>query len=185
MFRILIVALLSLALAVPFAPGAARADSKDVAKVVGGLIALYALKELIEHEQRRTPSRRTPPVAATRQAPVAAPPASIPRQRTGSLAPARSPVPLPRAPAVDTTALPQGEVRLLPDRCFTTVDTQVERVSGYDAACMQSAVARPGSLPPDCLERLHSDAGPRTLYAPVCLRDRGWSPRTAGVDALR
>lgn len=81
-------------------------------------------------------------------------------------------------PSIDGRLL--DEVRLLPETCATRVATRSGSVSGYDAACMQSAVARPGSLPPSCLARHDTVDGARALYTPSCLVAEGWSPRTAG-----
>ncbi|MCK0168563.1 hypothetical protein MWU52_13440 [Jannaschia sp. S6380] len=165
MFRAALALVLAAMLA--FAPAApARADSRDVAKVIGGLIALYALKEALDHRRES----RAAPVQRRQAAPIrprdVAP--ARPRQNPTSPRPQQRPYPLPR-----------DDVRLLPDSCHVTHRTAWGRVAGYGARCMQNAVARPGLLPPECIRRVETDRGRRNIYDPGCMRTAGWSPRTA------
>lgn len=169
MFRFPLAFALMLAVAVS-AGAPARADSRDVAKVIGGLVALYALKELLDEqrEARAAPVQRREVARAPRRAPAAAAPRGAP--------PPSSPRPHRRP---ETAALPGGDMLLLPDACRVTHRTASGAVDGYGARCMQNAVARPGQLPPDCIRRLDTPDGPEAVYAPRCLRDAGWTSRTA------
>ncbi|MBF9035183.1 hypothetical protein HKCCE2091_13135 [Rhodobacterales bacterium HKCCE2091] len=66
---------------------------------------------------------------------------------------------------------PQPQVRLIaPARCYRDFGT----VRGYLAQCMQQNVARPGLLPPECITRVHTNHGPRNLFAGRCLARFGW-----------
>ena len=107
-------------------------------------------------------ARAAHPAPAARPAPVAPPP-QVTR------APLPDPLPLPARPT------DRVEIRLLPEQCRADVSNAIETIQGYDAACLQNAVALPGSLPPSCLLR-HPD---RTIYEAACLRREGWSTRLA------
>ncbi|MEM7711741.1 MAG: hypothetical protein AAF264_13550 [Pseudomonadota bacterium] len=167
MIRSILAATLSLALALPAAPPARAADAEDLAKIVGGLAALYVLKEVIEN-QRRTDNR----IGTVRRAPVYQPPIRRPHVYN---APVHSDRPVRR----QHDRFGRHDVRLLPDRCYREVETRRGVVAGYGARCLQNRVARPGLLPPDCVRQVRTDRGLRNLYGPRCLRQQGWSPRTA------
>ena len=73
MTRPILAAILSAALALPATVTPAAADSRDVARVLGGLAVLYILKEAIERDRARAaPTSR----AATRRAPPRGPSAA-------------------------------------------------------------------------------------------------------------
>ena len=156
MMRQILVAALSLGLALPAMTAPARADSRDVARIVGGLAALYILKEAIERNRdRNTPVQRS----------HAPPPVEFHPQRT----PRRHDRDRPR----------HRDVRVLPDQCYDTIRTYRGHVSGYRARCTQNAVARPGLLPPECIAQVRTNRGPRNFYDAQCLRRQGWTSRAA------
>ncbi len=184
MFRSLIAAIVALVLTLPVATPA-QADRKDALKVIGGLVALYALSEIIE--RNRDGADAAAPVA--RQRVYDPPRTGVAPARSTPTAPTRSPRPVAR---VETETLPPydplfpydtlpdaRETRILPDQCYDAVRTSAGPVAGYEAACMQNAVARPGILPPECIRRIDTETGPKALYAARCLEAEGWTPRTA------
>ncbi|SFJ67916.1 hypothetical protein [Jannaschia pohangensis] len=151
MFRNLLAATLSLALALPMTTAPAHADNRDIAKVLGGLAALYILKEALDRDRDRG-ARVVQPTPPRYVAPRPHPPRRTP---------------------------PRRDVRLLPEQCYITVPTDRGRYTGYGARCMQNAVARPGLLPPNCIRQVRAHRGPRNLYDPRCMALEGWSVRTA------
>ena len=188
MFRILIAAIAAVTFALS-APTPARADKKDALKILGGIAALYALNEMIERNRDRRPA---PDVPVGRQRVENAPVQGIAPAdplRAGRTAPARSQRPVARVepdtlppfdPLFPYDTLPDArEVRILPDQCYDAVRTSIGPVAGYDATCMQNAVARPGTLPPHCIRRIDTETDPKALYAARCLEAEGWTPRTA------
>ncbi|WP_298437492.1 hypothetical protein [uncultured Jannaschia sp.] len=173
MIRILTAAILSAAIALPATTAPARADAEDVAKVLGGLAALYILKEAVE----RNRERRAAPVA---RAPVHQPEYYSHRHSGLGAHSHRTGTDHTRAhPHRDRPRQDRRNVRVLPEQCYVTLRTDRGLVSGYGARCMQNAVARPGALPPQCIRQLRTDRGPRNIYGPRCLARDGWSPRTA------
>lgn len=170
MYRHLIAALLSAALALSAAP--ATADPKRTRNdnnaalalgIAGGIAALIVLKRQADkREAKRDEARRKAEAKAARKRHAAA---EVRRERV-----VRTPPAAIRAP---------HNARLIPEECYRTHRTFDGLVSGYGARCMQNRVARPGLLPPDCIRRLDTDRGPRNLYAPRCLRRDGWTSRTA------
>lgn len=155
--RPILAAILSLALAFPAVTTPARADSRDVARIVGGLAALYILKEAIERNRERDQERdRGRAVTVTRG-----------NNGYGHELPRRH-----GRPGFQDT-------RILPDQCYDTVRTNRGTAAGYRARCMQNAVARPGQLPPQCIVQVRTDRGPRNLYEARCLRSQGWTSRAA------
>lgn len=175
MTRPLLAAILSVALALPATVTPAAADARDVAKVLGGLAAIYLLKEAIDRNRERDRARAE---AANR--------ARVHQPRHYTHSHGRSGTHTHRLGIDHTRAhprpRPQGDrrdVKLLPDRCFRRFETPRGSIDGYGARCMQNAVARPGLLPPQCIEQVRTDRGPRNLYSARCLRRDGWAPRTA------
>ncbi len=164
MFRSLFAVILSIALALPIGATSARAgDREDIAKVLGGLAALYLLQEALTRP-RAEPVRRAP----VHSAPIYRTPVSpIPQAR---------PAPRTRDRIVNN---PRRDVRLLPRQCAVDLATSRGTVRGYRAKCMQNAVARPGILPPQCLRNVETVRGVEHIYAPRCLDREGWSTRTA------
>jgi hypothetical protein len=152
MIRSAIAALLALVLAQP----APAVEAEDVAKIAAGLAALYLLGQAIER-QGRDDIRPGRDVVARAPAPV------DPLHRSDR--PRRRPA--------------AQDIRLLPPTCRRDFEVAGDVLEGFDAACLQNRVARPGSLPPDCLRRVATSDGPRMIYGPHCLRAAGWSPRTA------
>ncbi|MEM7643333.1 MAG: hypothetical protein AAF366_12480 [Pseudomonadota bacterium] len=200
MFRPILAATLSLALAFPAAHPAMADDAEDVAKVLGGLAALYILSQAIntQSDRRAEPVRR---VESVRRAPVFTP--TIRQRQQGNLHwNGRYWEQRPtirqlqegrlRREGHDWVQRPtirqqhrhrqdlRRDVRILPDSCYREFDTRRGVVAGYGARCMQNRVARPGILPPQCIRQVRTDRdGTRNLYGPRCLRQQGWSPRTA------
>ncbi|WP_299817655.1 hypothetical protein [uncultured Jannaschia sp.] len=179
MFRCPIAAIVALALALSFA-APAQADRKDALRVIGGLVALYALSEIIE--RNRDGTAPDVPVARSR-------PAEVVLGRAAPTAPNRSPRPVARIEEdrlppwdppfpYDTMPAPR-ETRILPEQCHDAARVPDGPVAGYEAACMRNAVARPGLLPPRCLRRIGTETNPKALYAARCLEAEGWTPRTA------
>ncbi|MEM7490923.1 MAG: hypothetical protein AAF390_17545 [Pseudomonadota bacterium] len=176
MFRSILAATLSLALALPAATTPARADvdAEDVAKVLGGLAALYVLSRTLDN---RTTRRNERVVAPVRRAPIYGQPTYTQPIRRAPVHSARPILRQDRHHRRDDRF--HRDVRLLPDQCYREVDTRRGIVAGYGARCMQNRVARPGLLPPGCIVQVRTDRGTRNLYEPRCLRQAGWSPRTA------
>lgn len=157
MFKHLTAACLSAALALPMTAAPVHANAEDVAKVLGGLTALYILKEALE-------DRRAAPV--TRAAPVhQQPPRHQPVQRGHD-----------HHRRDDHR---HRDARVLPAECHYTLHTPRGWVSGYGARCLHRSVARPAALPGQCAQRVHTSRGWRTLYDARCLHRAGWSERRA------
>lgn len=196
MFRSILAATLTLALVLPAARPALANDAEDVAKIVGGLAALYILSQAIENRNDRR-VRQAEPV---RRAPTYTP--SIQQRQRGNLYwDGRNWVQRPtirqrqqgnlhwngRNWVERPTIRQQNEnrlhrdrhVRIIPEQCYREFDTRRGVVAGYGARCLQNRVARPGILPPQCIRQIRTDRGIRNLYGPRCLRQQGWSPRTA------
>ena len=110
----------------------ARADSRDAVRVIGGIIALYAIGRAIEaHQDRRSPSQAT-------HAPVQ---------------PARL---------------------VAPARCYIEGHDRHGLYRGYGRRCMHEHAVRPHLLPQACLTTVHTQRGPRDIYAGRCLAQNGW-----------
>ena len=137
---------------------AARADGRDVAGVLFGLGALYVVGRAIQ--ERRDERRAGAAVAAPAPAPAA------PNTHTGGA----------RGNGHRNHAL------IAPAGCFVEGHDRVTHryYRGYVARCMQNNVARPGSLPPQCVTRVTTNRGMRNIYAGRCLAQNGWQ-REAGV----
>ncbi|MEL6586895.1 MAG: hypothetical protein AAFY65_01585 [Pseudomonadota bacterium] len=163
MVRSLLAATLALALALPAATTPVRADAEDAARVVGGLVALYVLKEALERRQDRKEVRRVAP--STRHHNTVRRHSHIqPRHRQGG------------ARHRDRVR----DVRIIPSTCRRNVTLNNGRaVTAYGARCMQNRVARPGILPPNCIRRVSTHRGQRNVYGPRCLARNGWSERHA------
>lgn len=154
MFKSLIAATLALALALPATTNPARADAEDAVKVIGGLVALYALKEALDNRRER------------RQAPV------VTRQHTPPQATIRRSTP--------RHAQPHRDVRIIPSQCRRDVTLANGRTrTAYGARCMQNRVARPGTLPPSCIRQFQTPRGTRNVYGARCLQQNGWAERHA------
>lgn len=115
----------------------ARADGDDAARIIGGIIALYAIGRAIENSSRDRPSRNY-------HAP------SRPRQLVA------------------------------PARCFVEGHDRHGYFRGYVRRCMQNNAQHPQVLPRSCLRDVHTQRGPRTIYAGRCLARHGWV-REAGL----
>ncbi|GIT91496.1 hypothetical protein JANAI62_19530 [Jannaschia pagri] len=170
MFRQLSAAILSIALALPMTTAPARADAEDVAKVLGGLAALYVLKEAIDRRNDRRDH------SATRNQTHRPGVHHHHRHRDGtwhrhSGGNARH----SHDHARHTPPRHNNRVNRVPDRCARYLNTNRGQVLAYGARCMQRHVARPGSLPPQCIRRVNTDRGLRTVYGRGCLRREGWA----------
>ncbi|WP_371155922.1 hypothetical protein [Jannaschia sp. 2305UL9-9] len=151
MLRPLAAAALSLTLALPMAttPAQAQIEGRHAAQILGGLAALYVLKEALDRREERqaTPVQRAP----TYRAPVA------------------------RHPQRGAPARGGHNAKRIPQQCANTFRTANGRVTGYGARCMQNNVARPGALPPRCIRQVRTDRGTRNIYADRCLQREGWT----------
>lgn len=134
----------------------ARAENQNIAGILIGLGALYVVGRAI-HDRRD--ERRGTAAAATPPAPVA-PPAQTSGQRGNGH---------------------RNQALIAPAHCFVEGNDRIthQYFRGYRARCMQNTVARPGSLPPQCVTRVTTDRGPRNIYAGRCLAQNGWQ-REAG-----
>lgn len=174
MFRSILAATLSIGLALPAATPAQAGDAEDVAKIVGGIAALYILSQALENRNDRNVRRVAPVQRAQTYSPhvrLREPERFLhQRERRGIITSTR---PHQRPDRF------RHDVRLIPDQCYREIDTRRGVVAGYSARCMQNRVARPGILPSQCISQVRTDRGIRNLYGPRCLRQQGWSPRTA------
>ncbi|MEM9797702.1 MAG: hypothetical protein AAF919_14515 [Pseudomonadota bacterium] len=176
MIRSILAAVLSFAMSATAPATPVHADAKDVAKIVGGLAAIYAVSRLIEDQRRQGQVRRTEqitraPVYQPRYEPQPQPTRIRETPRTSPIYWSDRPAPRPFYNPVT--------LRVLPEQCLRQFDTPDGLTTGYGAQCMQNAVVLPGSLPPNCLRRLNTSVGERTIYAPRCMGRNGWSTRTA------
>lgn len=122
----------ALAVSTPLSPAQAQADGADAAKIVGGLIALYAITRVIKDSRD---------------------------DHTVHVTPVR----------------PQPPRKVIPDRCFRTLNKPNGGVArGFGARCLERHVHRPHRLPQACVKRVRTDHGFRTLYRGRCLREHGW-----------
>lgn len=127
--------------AVTAGAGKAQADSRDAARILGGVIALYAIGRAIELSTHDRAPRQTPHVSVTRQQP------HVPTHPPALVAPAR---------------------------CFIEGRDRNGYFRGYVRRCMQNNAARPRLLPQACLTMVHTQRGPREIYAGRCLANNGW-----------
>jgi len=151
--RTLSAATLSIALAMAAMTGSAtpaRADGSDAARILVGLIAIYGISRAIEMNNER---RTTV-------------------SRNQHVAPAR--------PVITHPNRDQWNARVAPENCRVEFNTTVGLFRGYRARCMQQSVARPGILPPQCIEQFTTDRGNRSYYGGRCLAQNGWV-REAGA----
>lgn len=119
----------------------ARADNRDVARILGGVIALYAIGRAIELNNNTRAARQVPHVPVTRAQPhVPAPPPAL----------------------------------VAPARCFVEGRDHNGYFRGYGRRCMQNNTAHPRQLPQACLTTVHTQRGPREIYAGRCLANNGW-----------
>lgn len=119
----------------------ARADGRDLARVLGGIVVLYAIGRAIEGHASAPVARQAPPVPAPR-------------------AQSHAPVHPPSFVA--------------PARCFVEGRDRNGVYRGYGRRCMHSHVAHPRALPQACLITIHTQRGPREIYAGRCLAQNGW-----------
>lgn len=131
----------------------ARASNDEIAAIIGGLIALYALGQAVQNDgDRGIPLDRVidPPRRAD-------PPRRIdpPRHR------------------------PQPHRLVAPARCFIDGQDRNGYFRGYVRRCMQRNAERPAALPQHCLRRVETHRGPRMIYGGRCLFENGWR-REAG-----
>ena len=123
--------------------GPARADSRDAASILSGVIALYAIGRAIELSNNGRAPRQAPHVSVTRTHPHAPAPAHPP-------------------------------ALVAPARCFVEGQDRNGYFRGYGRRCMQNHTARPRLLPQACLTTVHTQRGPREIYAGRCLANNGW-----------
>lgn len=118
-----------------------RADSRDAVRVIGGIIALYAIGRAIELNTHTRATRQAPHVPVTRAQPhVPAPPPDL----------------------------------VAPTRCFVEGRDHTGYFRGYGRRCMQNNTAHSRQLPQACLTTVHTQRGPREIYAGRCLARNGW-----------
>ena len=182
MFRPLLAALMSAALALSVATGPAGAhetgfdhrhdrsgDARAAIAVLGGLAALYLIKERSDRKEEEKREK-----AAEKEAR---------KDRDDRLRGHERPGHRGRGPGWgdDDRRLRWDDAydRVLPDDCYRSWSTREGLVSGYGARCLQQSVPDPAMLPPDCISQIRTDGGIRNLYADRCLRRAGWTSRTA------
>jgi len=61
-----------------------------------------------------------------------------------------------------------------PARCFVEGHDRNGYFRGYGQRCMQTHARHPQFLPRACLRDVHTQRGPRTIYAGRCLAQNGW-----------
>jgi hypothetical protein len=86
-------------------------------------------------------------------------------KRAGS--PNRGPVHTPVSPSRPT-------VRALPAECLTAYSVRGETVRYFPAACLTRNYRDADRLPATCRQTIRTTAGNTAVYAPNCLRDRGF-----------
>ena len=64
--------------------------------------------------------------------------------------------------------------RVLPAECLRTFETRNGPVRGFSRHCLKRTMHRVDRLPERCELQIRTDRGPRTIYAPRCLRRQGW-----------
>ncbi|PWJ17487.1 hypothetical protein [Jannaschia seohaensis] len=171
MFRSAAALLLSAALALPPGPAQAQLDGSQAAQILGGLLALYGLKEALEdrddnRKERAAPAQRQ---EAHRQH---GPRPDRPRQLQPYAGHGRS---------WDRHAdrWPHRDARVAPRRCERPFQGRHGWQIGYGARCMWRSVDRPRLLPDVCLREVRTPRGWRQVYPRACLRRAGWTV-TAG-----
>lgn len=65
--------------------------------------------------------------------------------------------------------------RVAPSRCFIQGRDGNGNFRGYRYRCMQNHASAPRLLPDNCLRRVWTDRGQRTIYGGRCLRNNGWT----------
>lgn len=71
----------------------------------------------------------------------------------------------------------------VPGECLRSYFTRNGPVRGFSKPCLEQTLRRPARLPEQCALVVRTDRGPRTIYAPRCLRRDGW--RVAAWDDER
>jgi hypothetical protein len=185
MIRILAPFALAVLLALPGAPARPQQiDGQQAAQILGGLLALYGIKEALEDRDDRDDDRREQ--ARDEGWRDEAPGYRYPRDRFEreweedrldrrnerdwhgrDHAPRHG---WDRRPGHDRPRV----VLYAPDRCRLTFSRGHGARTGYDARCMRLAVDRPNLLPDACLTRGQTTRGEQSVYARRCLDRAGW-----------
>jgi hypothetical protein len=177
MFRTLAPFALAVLLALPGAPARPQQiDGQQAAQILGGLLALYGIKEALEDRDDRDDDRREQ--ARDDRWRHEAPGYRYPRDRFEreweedrfDRRNDRGRHGWDRGPRHDRP----GVVLYAPDRCRLTFSRGHGARTGYDARCMRLAVDRPNLLPRGCLMRAQTTRGEQSVYARRCLDRAGW-----------
>ncbi|MEQ8367832.1 MAG: hypothetical protein RIB61_14120 [Roseicyclus sp.] len=130
---------------------AARADGDDAARILGGLLALYAISRVIENgrDNRNAQVHRNPPPAYSNN-----------RPHNGN--------------QNGYGHRPRPQHLVAPARCYIEGSDHGQRYRGYVRRCMQNSVARPNLLPSNCLRLVQTQRGQRQIYGGRCLAQNGW-----------
>jgi len=122
----------------------ARADNDDAVRIIGGLIALYALGQVIQNSNSNSNVTVQRNFGHRQSGDWVGPNQHRPRQLVA------------------------------PARCFIQGRDNNGAYRGYVRRCMQNNVARPRLLPQNCLRRVETQRGPRMIYGGRCLANNGW-----------
>lgn len=167
MHRKFIALIVGIAIAVTGFSAPARADSKDLAKILFGVAALAMIGKAIEDRKDRKEQEQAaqntyqPPYHAQPNYPRPTYPRPTYSQGHGSPYPAR---PLP----------PQVSRYDLPGQCIRTYTVNRTYVRLLASDCLRQSYRYSGALPEVCKFYFRDHTGSHTGYEPVCLRDRGY-----------
>jgi hypothetical protein len=127
----------------------ARANNDEAVAIIGGIIALYALGQALQNDNRSTTVTR-----------------NYGHQPQGSYG---------HRPQGNYGHQPQRPQQLVaPARCFIEGSDRNGYFRGYVRRCMQNNVRRADLLPQNCLRRVQTQRGERLIYAGRCLAQNGW-----------
>jgi len=132
----------------------ARADGRDAAAVLGGIIALYAIGRAIDDRNDR--NSRTVPTRQYHEP-------TRPQQHHGSGRPRSH-------EGRDDYDRPRQHVA--PARCYREFQTGNGYFRGYAGHCLERNTH--AALPASCARDFRTNRGWRSFYSSRCLSQRGW-----------
>ncbi len=150
MKRLVIPAILAAAVATAAPSPAPAADTRDIAAVFAGLVALGLIAKAIDDAKDDDRASAAAPAAKTPAAPIWG-----------------------RSNGYDNRNRKTGFAKL-PPQCRYRVQTESGSRFAYDRQCLSRSYRHVAHLPPQCERRIRTGSGLARVYSEPCLADRGF-----------
>jgi hypothetical protein len=139
-----------LATVIAAAPSRAQITGENIGGLIAGAVALGIIAKALDDQNRRDRERERARAASRNQTPVHTP-----------ITPSRP------------------SARALPGECLTAYSVRGETVRYFPAACLDRNYRDADRLPAACRQTIRTPGGNAAVYAPACLRDRGFQVEMA------